>query len=337
MPKPKKKPIQQTTPQVFSFGDPEGILESNYLADYLEVFDNGNFYEPNITPDKFLKLLSASTYHASSLEAKTNIVASTFKANQILNEEEFYKIVYDFLVFGNAYLEIIKNSFDEIVSLAHIPALYTRITKTGDFVQVDSQGYSVTYEFPKNSVIHLKEYDPKQEIYGTPKYLAGLNSLLLDEAATLFRRKYYKNGAHMGFILSYSGSSMNADLQKNLAKAVQDAKGVGNFRNLFVNIPNSKPEDLKLMPVGEVVARDNFEKIKKVATADILAAHRIPPAIMCIVPEGTSGFGDIAKATQVFARNEISPIQTKIKRINKSLGFELIKFTEYDLGDFDKT
>lgn len=45
------------------------------------------------------------------------------------------------------------------------------------------------------------ELDLNQEIYGLPEYLSAIPSALLNEPATLFRRKYYMNGSHAGFIM----------------------------------------------------------------------------------------------------------------------------------------
>lgn len=57
------------------------------------------------------------------------------------------------------------------------------------------------HEFSSGSVFHLLEPDINQELYGVPEYLSALNSAWLNEAATLFRRKYYQNCAHAGYIL----------------------------------------------------------------------------------------------------------------------------------------
>jgi capsid portal protein len=58
-----------------------------------------------------------------------------------------------------------------------------------------------TIDYKENTVFHLMEYDVTQEVYGIPQYFASLSSVWLNEDATLFRRKYYLNGAHSGFLL----------------------------------------------------------------------------------------------------------------------------------------
>ena len=54
---------------------------------------------------------------------------------------------------------------------------------------------------PAEVAERIADADIVQEIYGVPDYLSSINAVLLNEAATLFRRRYYKNGAHAGFIL----------------------------------------------------------------------------------------------------------------------------------------
>ncbi|MBR7365219.1 Presumed portal vertex protein, partial [Klebsiella pneumoniae] len=61
--------------------------------------------------------------------------------------------------------------------------------------------YTHPHQFAPGSVCHLLEPDINQELYGMPEYLSALNSAWLNESATLFRRKYYQNGAHAGYIM----------------------------------------------------------------------------------------------------------------------------------------
>lgn len=64
---------------------------------------------------------------------------------------------------------------------------------------------------------------------------------------------------------------------------------------------------------------------------DILAAHRVPPQLMGIIPNNTGGFGDIEKAGKVFFINEILPLQQRLAEINQWLGKEVITFKPYIL------
>lgn len=56
---------------------------------------------------------------------------------------------------------------------------------------------------------------------------------------------------------------------------------------------------------------------------------------MGIIPENSSGFGDVEKASQVFVRNELNFLQERFKEINNWTGEETINFQEYSLKALD--
>ena len=181
-------------------------------------------------------------------------------------------------------------------------------------------------EFPAERVLHILEPDISQEIYGLPGYIAAMQSALLNEAATLFRRKYYVNGSHAGFILYMTDAAANSEDIDALRDALKDSKGPGNFRNLFMYAPNGKKEGLQLIPISEVTAKDEFLNMKNVTRDDVLAAHRVPPQLMGIIPNNTGGFGNVGDAAKVFARNELVPLESTFAAINDWVGEEVVAF-----------
>ncbi|MFU9137127.1 hypothetical protein ACLRGG_09840, partial [Erwinia tasmaniensis] len=62
-----------------------------------------------------------------------------------------------------------------------------------------------------------------------------------------------------------------------------------------------------------------------------LSAHRVPPQMMGIIPDNSGGFGDAVKASQVFVRNELTPLQERLREINGWIGGEVIAFRIYSL------
>ena len=191
------------------------------------------------------------------------------------------------------------------------------------------QGFGKEHEFKPGSVFHLIEPDINQEVYGLPEYLSTLQAAWLNESATLFRRKYYNNGSHAGFILYMTDPAQAQGDVDALREAMRNAKGPGNFRNLFMYSPNGKKDGIQLLPISEVAAKDDFTSIKNVSRDDVLAAHRVPPQLMGIVPGNTGGFGAVKPAAEVFARNELEPLQARFKALNEWFGEELVRFVPY--------
>lgn len=64
----------------------------------------------------------------------------------------------------------------------------------------------------------------------------------------------------------------------------------------------------------------------------MMAAHRVPPQMMGIIPNNTGGFGDVEKASRVFVRNELMPLQKRLQELNDWLGEDVISFEPYELG-----
>ena len=119
----------------------------------------------------------------------------------------------------------------------------------------------------------------------------------------------------------------NEDDVNNLRQALKDSKGPGNFRNLFLYSPSGKPDGIKLIPVSEVAAKDEFANIKSITRDDILAAMRTPPQLLGIIPNNTGGFGSITEAQEVHWNAEIKPLMQRIANpINEWLGREVIGF-----------
>ena len=170
------------------------------------------------------------------------------------------------------------------------------------------------------------EPDLDQELYGVPDYIGSLQSAWLNESATLFRRKYYNNGSHAGFIMYMTDAAQQQGDIDELRTALRNSKGPGNFKNLFMYAPNGKKDGLQVIPVSEVAAKDEFWSIKNATRDDQLAGHRVPPQLMGIIPTNTSGFGDAEKAARVFAANELEPLQERMLEMNDIAGKEVLKF-----------
>ena len=315
--------------EAFTFGDPTPVMDRREIMDYIECWMNGKWYEPPVSVEGLAKAFRSSTHHSSSLYFKRNLLASTFVPHKWLDREAFGAWALDFMVFGNAYIERPRNMLGGAMRLKHALAKYMR--RGGDDLEsyFFVRGWKEEHEFATGSVHHLREADINQEVYGVPEYLSALQSAWLNESATLFRRRYYNNGSHAGFILYINDAQQQQGDVDNIREALKNAKGPGNFRNLFLYSPNGKKDGVQVIPVSEVAAKDDFFNIKNVSRDDVLAAHRIPPQLMGIVPSNTGGFGAVLPAARVFARNELGPLQQRLASINDWLGEEVVRFEAY--------
>ena len=315
--------------EAFTFGDPAPVLDGREVFDYLECWFNGRYYDPPLSLDGLAKATLASVYLDSGLKFKRNLLARTFIPHPLLSRAAFEQLALDYLWCGNAYLERRQSRLGTPISLPPPLAKYMRRGEEGRFFQV--RGWQDEHEFAPGTICHLREADINQEIYGMPEWLAAMQSALLNESATLFRRKYYNNGSHAGFIFYMTDAAQKEEDIDSLRTALRSAKGPGNFRNLFVYAPNGKKDGIQLIPVSEVAAKDEFNSIKSITRDDMLAGLRIPPQLMGIVPQNAGGFGSIKEAAEVYAANELEPLQARLAQVNDWLGEEVIRFRQYEL------
>lgn len=321
----------------FSFGEPESVMTgelSQYLGVYLQ--DNGQYYQTPVPLTGLARLLRANAYHWPMLEFKVNKLLRGFMGSAALDRITMRKAATDYMVFANAYLQRLYNMFGQVVGYAHLAAINMRRAKADDqYIMLGVDGSMTTFE--PGEVLHVKNYDVSQEIYGLPSYLGAIQSMLLQEDATLFRRRYYRNGAHMGYVFYSSSAYLDLDDESALRMAMKESKGVGNFRNLFLHIPNGKEKDIQILPVGDFSTKDELEKIKNISRDDIIAAHRIPPALANIIPSVAGGLGDIEKADAVYVQNEIEPLREDLGVVNDDLPEHLrVRFGGYGyIADID--
>ena len=127
-------------------------------------------------------------------------------------------------------------------------------------------------------------------------------------------------------------AAQNQEDVNNIRQAMKSAKGPGNFRNLFMYSPNGKKDGIQIIPLSEVAAKDEFLNIKNVSRDDMMAAHRVPPQMMGIMPNNVGWFGDVEKASLVFVRNELIPLQRRLEELNNWLDIEVITFDTYQLN-----
>lgn len=316
----------------FDLGDPEPVIGGrSALLEYAECLPCGDWYEPPVSLAALARLLRVGAHHESALRFKINVLSSTFTPSQVLSAEAFGGFALDYMVLGNAYLERRRNRLGELLELRHALGKYTRRgLEAGRFFFVtDLQS---PHEFRRHDLFQLREQDIHQEIYGLPPYLGALQSAMLNESATLFRRRYYNNGSHAGFILYVTDAAQSQGDVDKMREQLTKTKGGGNFKNLFYYAPNGKKEGIQLIPISEVAAKDDFLNIKNASRDDVLAAHRVPPQLMGMLPNNVGGFGDVEKAAMVFARNEIAPLQARMAHaINTWAGRTVCTFKPYVL------
>lgn len=332
MSEPDSLPVPAQT-ATFAFGDPESVIDNRELPQYFEVWRNSNWYHPPLSMVRLAQVFNMSPHHRSAIALKVNLLVSHMIPTRWLSRNDFERFAIDFLQMGNGYLERVPNMAGGVQRAAFTPARHTRRGVDPDVFWFVENGIEPDFKFTPGSVFQLQQPDVAQEIYGIPEWLSALQSGLLNENATLFRRRYYLNGAHAGFVFHVSDTIINQETVDQLTEKFRQAKGVGNFKNLFLYTPGGKKDGVQIHPIADVAAKDEFLNVKNISRDDLLAAHRTPPQLIGIIPQNSAGFGKVSEALDGFVEIEIVPIMQRMRGMNDWFGVELLRFRNYDASD----
>ncbi|MGF1842267.1 phage portal protein [Vibrio clamense] len=311
------------------FSNPVSVMNSDILS-YLEVALIDGLYEPPVALDTLAKALRVNPMHASAIEFKRNTLAYAVTVAGILSRRDLKRFIQDYLTFGNAYFQVIRSmgGLGPVIKIKHIPALYMRRRENLDYTYkpkaYDDDG---RIDFKRGQIFHLAEYDIAQEIYGLPSHVSGLTSIWLNEDATLFRRQYYRNGSHAGYLLYMNEPSMTADTEKDIRAKLSAKEGMA-FKNLFVNAKGKDTKAPELKPIGQVEAKDSFRDVKNQTMNDVLALHRVPIELMSIRRESITSL-DLNKVDWLFHKNELLPLIDGLQELNEFVGQQVIAPNEY--------
>ncbi len=303
----------------FAFADPEPVHGRDIIS-LLGVFPsfNGQYYVPPVDLPGLSKLRYANPQHGSCIVFRRNMAENAYQGGG-LSVGDLSSAVTDFLTFGHCYVQFFYNRLGQPVRLGHVPAINMRVRTDGAYRQLRANLSEEDIDFQPGEIAMIKEYDTHQQIYGIPDWLGGMQPALLGESATLFRRKYYINGAHLGYILYTNDENFDEESEQMIKDAIKNGKGIGNFKTAYFHIPGGHEKAFQIIPIGDISQKDEFANVKSISANDVREAHRVPPVLMGVVPTGTSSLGDPLKFTATYIETEVKSLCRKFERLNDLL------------------
>lgn len=311
------------------FSNPVSVMNSDIL-NYLEVALMDGLYEPPIALDTLAKALRVNPMHSSAIEFKRNTLTYAVTVDSALSRRDLKRFIQDYLTFGNGYFQVVRNVLGQVLRIKHIPALYMRRREDLGYTYkpraYDDEG---RVNFRNGQIFHLAEYDVAQELYGLPQHVSGLTSIWLNDDATLFRRQYYRNGSHAGYLLYMNEPSMTKETENDIRNKLQAKEGMA-FKNLFVNAKGKDTKAPELKPIGQVEAKDSFKDVMNQTTNDVLSLHRVSLELMSVKREGIAASSDLNKVDRIFHKNELLPLIDSLSELNEFVGMNVITANGYE-------
>lgn len=336
----RKKRDQKTKKMTsITFERPEIVVTD--LTTYLGT---RNEYESNcytIPVDRLAlsQLPNMNAQHGGIVQARRNMLLSTYVSGG-LSKMDAMSAFQELIIFGDCYLLKLRNAFGSVVGLIPLMSLYVRAHKNDDEDAITGwvlPNKNETIIYPFDDVIQIKMPDTQQRVYGYPDYMGGVNSAMLNSEATMFRRRYYSNGAHMGYIFYTNDPNMTDEIENEIKEKIENSRGVGNFKNMFVNIPDGSEKAIQLIPVGDLnSAKDEFANIKNISAQDLLNAHRFPAGLSGVIPANGSNTGDVTKLRKNYMATETKVLQDLIRdSVNNDQDIINSPFSNRLLFDFE--
>jgi PBSX family phage portal protein len=318
-----------------AFGEPRSAVNAHELIDYLGVFlSPHDYYSPPISLRGLLQLMRANPHHGALPSFKANLLCKYMEDNRAISRRDLKQAGIDYCAMGNAYFQAITNGFGQVIQVKHLPAVSMRVKADGHYCMLLQDGKRL--DFKEGEVIHLKDYEPSQQVYGVPYWFGAVQSILLGEDARLFQRRFFLNGAHMGNLFATSG--LTPKEEKTLKEKLESSKGIGNFRSAHVGMPTGDVDKvIKVIPIGEFGNKVEITKYANLSASDVLEAWRIRPELAGMMPEGTGSSGDLGKIMELNYEYEVIPFQQDFQEINAYLPARLqLKFKEWKRPDLPK-
>lgn len=284
---------------------PMPVLITNSYYQDVQYSGNNDYWEVPIDRLDLANLATMCAQHGGLLKSRANMLMTDYRGGG-LNWQQMLQAFYDFLLFGDVAIAKIRNGWGEVIELLPLPSMYLRRNKEGEFVILEKENQLI---YHPDDIIFLRGHDPQQQIYGLPDYISGMHAALLNAEANIFRRRYYHNGAHLGGIVVTSDPAMTDEMEDEVADKIEESKGIGNFKMMYMNITGAGEKAVQYIPIGDLSAKDEFANVKNITAQDVLTAHRFPAGLAGIIPQDGAPMGDPEKARDVYRKDEVTPLQ----------------------------
>lgn len=266
---------------------------------------DGEFLWP-IAPRALMTLYRASAEHGRAINVKAQ---SAFGGGLIGDRADriaalcdkgtadlFVSLGMDLETYGNAFLQVIRNSRKGIAGLRRLPAITMSRFRAG-FLQRETlpNGDTRKITFTPDEILHLRVPCPAGGRYALPEWIGVEGMLELARAAIAYNAKFFSNNAIPEHAVIFKGSTPTAAQKEAIAGFFRhEYKGFENsHRTLLLHIGEEGEVDFKRLTAD--VKDADFLKLIDAARDRIPIAHGVPPRMLGIVSAGAlGGAGEVA-------------------------------------------
>lgn len=252
-------------------------------------------------------------------------------------DDLFLHLAADYLTFGIAYLQVIRNNAGQIAEFYNLDSRYVRSDYKNemffyneDYVKKYSRS-NKTLIYPKfvegadapASVICIKT-PHSRGVYGTPVWGSAVKSVVTEIEIDNFHLSELENNFAGSAIINMPNGIPSDDEIDEIEKRIEE-KFVGseNAGRFLLNFCNGKDNAATI----ERLATDDFDKrydsLEKKTKQQIFTAFAANPNLFGCASEGSTGFNqeEYDSAFKLYNRTRVRPIQTRFcDAIDKAFG-----------------
>lgn len=308
------------------------VLNGNNNSFYQYIIDR---YNGSVTNATIINAYSELMY-GRGLVAKDSSSKITQWASllSILKGSEIKKIISDFVLFGEASLQVIKTKDkQEISGIYHIAK--NHVVPAIENAEGEIEGYWHSRDFKdtkitpifypsfgtSNEAIEIyviKPYRAGQKYFAYPDYFSGISYAELEEEITNFYLNSIRKGLSAGFIINIPNGVNKTDEDKEEIKNAIQRKITGS-KNAMSFVLDFHGDENDKMSVTNFPTNENIHKqwayLSAEARQQLMTAHKVTSPMLFGIKDNT-GFGNNADeldtAEAQLMKRVISPKQNII-------------------------
>lgn len=319
-------------PEVKEVNNKEYVMNGEKNSFYQYIIDRYNGSPTNRTIiDSYSKFIYGKGLYSKEQSSKAMQFANIV---QILSKKDLKNICQDYVLFGEASMELIYDK-SKLIKIKHVPKnqiLPNKMNEDGDIqLYWFSQDFNNTRKYPpreiesfhfkkentKNAIYVISNYQAGRTYFADPTYMAGLPYAELEEEIANYCVNHIKNGLSFGYIVNMNNGEPESEEVKHLLEAKFKNFGTGseNAGRVMVNWNDSKENDITLTAVEVSEAHKQYEFLSGESTQKLMIAHKVTsPIIFGIMKEGGLGNNadEMESAFNELYINVIKPLQENI-------------------------
>ncbi|WP_200178899.1 phage portal protein [Ectothiorhodospira mobilis] len=284
-----------------------------------------------VSPHALAQLYQMDPTHARACQVKAEGVAGGGLAGDdaealadVLATEDLVSIALDLEVYGNAFVERVRDRTGKLTGLHRLPAWSMARKAGGGYRQrLWQQTREKTTNFKEKQIAMLRAPCPLGGHYSLPGYLAAEGVVQLLHAITRYNQRFFEAGAVPEHVITHSGPEMSRDQQAAIRDFfTRELRGVENSRKtLFLSLPEGQEINF------QAVSQDGdgkFLDLMKMARDLLPTAHGVPPRLLGIVASGQlGGSGEMTGQMQAFETFSLAPRRRLLNNWLRDVATEL--------------